>query len=151
LLASVALALIGASLPAKADGKVGMLSCDVSAGIGLVIFQKQSMTCAFRPDAGGPPDYYVGQIDEFGVAFGVVEKGHLIWGVIAASSGLPHGALAGSYAGVGAEATAVAGLGANVLVGGTGRSFSLQPLSVEGQVGVNIAAGVTSVTLRSAP
>lgn len=125
---SLALTLIGTSLPAHANGKVGMPSCDVSAGIGLVLFQKQTMACAFRSDAGGPPDLYVGQIDEFGVALGVVEKGHLIWGVIAASTGVPQGALAGSDAGVGADASAAVGVGANVLVGGTGRAFSLQPL-----------------------
>jgi hypothetical protein len=60
------------------------------------------------------------------------------------------GALAGTYAGAGAEATAGVGLGANVLVGGSGKAFSLQPISVEGQVGVNIAAGVTRVTLAPA-
>ena len=71
----------------------------------------------------------------------------MVWGVLAPTSGMPHGALAGSYGGVGAEATAGAGLGANVLVGGTGRSFSLQPLSIQGQTGLNFAAGVTTVTL----
>jgi hypothetical protein len=73
----------------------------------------------------------------------------LIWGVIAPASGVPHGALAGTYTGVGAQATAGAGLGANVLVGGTGRAFSLQPVSVEGQTGLNIAGGVTTLTLMS--
>ena len=72
--------------------------------------------------------------------------------MFAPASGAPHGALAGSYGGVGAEATVGAGLGANVLVGGggSGRAFSLQPLSLEGQVGINVAAGVTTVTLMSA-
>jgi hypothetical protein len=71
--------------------------------------------------------------------------------VVAPAAGLPHGALAGTYAGVGAEASAGAGLGANVLVGGTGRAFSLQPLSIEGQVGLNIAGGITTVTLLPPP
>ena len=71
----------------------------------------------------------------------------MVWGVLAPASGFPHGALAGTYGGVGAEATAGAGLGANLLVGGTGRSFSLQPLSVQGQAGLNFAAGVTTLTL----
>ena len=86
-----------------------------------------------------------------GVAIGKVNAGHLVWGVIAPAEGLPRGALAGSYGGVGVEATAGAGLGANVLVGGTGRAFSLQPLSIEGQTGVNIAGGVTTVTLVASP
>jgi hypothetical protein len=151
--ATVALTLTAvASGPtfAQSTGKVGMLSCDVSAGVGLILMQKQAMRCVFKPDNGGPLDYYTGRIVEFGVALGAVAQGHLVWGVLAASSGVPLGALAGSYAGVGAEATVALGVGANVLVGGTGRAFSLQPLSVEGQTGLNIAGGVTTVTLAPA-
>ena len=107
------------------------------------------MTCAFQPLSGGPPDQYTGRIDKFGVAIGAVQQGTLVWGVLAPAEGVPHGALAGSYVGVGAEATAGVGLGANALIGGMGRSFSLQPLSVEGQTGVNIAGGVTTVTLTA--
>ena len=101
----------------------------------------------FSPADGAPPDKYIGRIDQFGLALGAVNQGTLVWGVIAPTSGVPRGALAGSYGGVGAQATAGAGVGANVLVGGTGRSFSLQPLSIQGQTGINFAAGVTTVTL----
>jgi uncharacterized protein DUF992 len=142
-------ALIASAATAQSGGKVGTLSCDVSAGVGMILTQKQTLRCIFTPASGGPPDFYTGRIDEFGVALGAVQEGHLIWAVVAPSSGFPHGALAGTYAGVGAEATAGAGLGANALIGGTGRAFSLQPLSVEGQTGLNIAAGITTVTLTS--
>ena len=74
-----------------------------------------------------------------------------MWAVLAPVQGVPHGALAGTYAGVGGEATAGVGVGANVLIGGTGRAFSLQPVSVEGQVGVNVAGGITTVTLIPQP
>ncbi len=74
-----------------------------------------------------------------------------MWGVLAPVEGVPHGALAGTYAGVGGEATAGVGLGANALIGGTGRAFSLQPVSIEGQVGVNVAGGITTVTLIAQP
>ena len=134
---------------AQSSVKVGTLTCDVSAGIGLLISQQQTMTCSFAPASGGPPDNYTGRIDKFGLALGTVQQGSMVWGVLAPASGFPHGALAGSYGGVGAEATAGAGLGANLLVGGTGRSFSLQPLSVQGQAGLNFAAGVTTLTLIS--
>jgi len=150
LSAALTLLLAGPAL-AQSGSKVGMLSCDVSAGVGMFLFQKQTMTCTFKPDAGGPPDTYTGQIAEYGVAIGAVAAGHLVWGVVAADSGVPKGALAGTYAGVGAQATAGVGVGANALIGGTGRAFSLQPLSVEGQTGINIAAGVTTVTLTPAP
>jgi hypothetical protein len=107
------------------------------------------MTCAFSPAGGGPPDNYTGRIEKFGFALGAVQQGTMVWGVLAPSSGFPYGALAGTYGGVGAEATAGAGLGANLLVGGTGRAFSLQPLTVQGQAGLNFAAGVTTLTLTS--
>jgi hypothetical protein len=80
-----------------------------------------------------------------------VNQGRLVWGVIAPSAGIPRGALSGTYTGIGAQATAGAGVGANVLVGGTGRAFSLQPVSLEGQTGLNIAGGVTTVTLLPPP
>jgi hypothetical protein len=149
LAAATALAATAAS--AQTGSKIGALTCDVSAGVGMIIMQKQTMVCTFTPDKAGPIDRYTGKIDEYGVALGEVNAGRLVWAVVAASSGLPHGALAGTYAGVGADASAGAGVGANVLVGGSGRAFSLQPLSVEGEVGINIAAGVTTVTLVSAP
>jgi hypothetical protein len=154
LAATVSLmASVLAASPAQAQSttQVGRLSCDVSAGAGMILVQKQTLHCMFIPANGAQPEPYYGHIDEFGVALGAVQQGHLVWAVIAPSSGVPHGALAGAYAGVGAEATAGAGLGANLLVGGTGRAFSLQPLSVEGQTGLNIAGGVTTVTLISSP
>ena len=128
--------------------QIGTLSCDVSKGIGMFVVEKQKLTCTFKQDKGGTIDNYTGSIDQYGVAIGEVASGHLIWGVIASTSGLPAGALAGTYAGVGANASVGPGAGANILVGGTGRAFSLQPISVEGQEGINIAGGVTTVTLN---
>ncbi len=149
---TAASALLAASpAPAQDTVQVGKLSCDVSAGVGMILMQKQTMRCLYTPINGGAPDPYFGRIDEFGVALGAVGQGHLVWGVIAPASGVPRGALSGTYVGVGAQATAGAGVGANVLVGGTGRAFSLQPVSVEGQVGLNVAGGVTTVTLLPPP
>jgi hypothetical protein len=142
-------AFFASAAPALAQSsvRVGTLACDVSAGIGLFVVQKQTLRCTFTPNGGGRVDAYTGKIDEFGVALGEVAAGHLVWGVIAAAPGLSKGALAGTYAGLGAQATLGVGLGVNVLTGGTGRAFSLQPISVEGQTGLNIAGGVTTVTL----
>jgi Protein of unknown function (DUF992) len=150
LVAAAALgAFVASPALAQSSVKVGTLTCDISAGIGLLISQQQTMTCAFAPADGAPPDNYTGRIEKFGLALGAVQEGTMVWGVLAPATGLPHGALAGTYGGVGAEATAGAGLGANLLVGGTGRSFSLQPLTVQGQAGLNFAAGVTTLTLTS--
>jgi Protein of unknown function (DUF992) len=137
--------------PAQDAAQVGTLTCDVSAGVGMILTQRQTMNCGFTPANGGPVDPYVGRIDQFGIALGAVQQGQLIWGVVAPASGVPRGALAGTYTGVGAQATAGAGVGANALVGGTGRAFSLQPLSIQGQTGLNIAGGITTVTLMSPP
>ena len=145
---------LSAATPAAAQQlatQVGTLACDVSAGVGMILEQKQSMRCIFTPSNGAPPEPYLGRIDQFGLALGAVQQGQLVWGVLAPASGVPRGALSGTYAGLGAQATAGVGLGANVLVGGTGRAFSLQPLSVEGQTGLNIAGGVTTVTLMPPP
>lgn len=136
---------------AQRQTRVGTLSCDVSAGVGLIIFQRQDVRCTFRPTRGGRISHYVGHIADYGVALGGVTEGYLIWGVIARTRGVAPGALAGTYAGVGAQASAGLGVGANLLVGGTGRAFSLQPLSVQGQIGVNVAAGITSLTLTAVP
>ncbi len=150
--AALALGALGASPAAAQSGsQVGTLSCDVSGGIGMILSQKQTMTCLFTPANGGPPEPYLGHIDTFGFALGEVNQGQLIWGVIASTSGFPRGALSGTYSGVGAQATAGAGVGANVLVGGTGNAFSLQPVSVQGQTGLNVAAGVTTITLLPPP
>src|SRR5215475_11692493 len=90
--AAAALAAFVAS-PALAQSsiKVGTLTCDVSAGIGLIISQQQTMTCTFAPASGAPPDGYIGRIDKFGLALGAVHEGTLVWGVLAPSVGFPHG------------------------------------------------------------
>ena len=153
-LASLATLALGAmTYPALAQptGQAGTLSCDVSAGIGMILMQKQTMTCVFTPANGGRSEPYLGRIDQFGVALGAVNQGHLIWGVIAPAAGVPRGALSGTYSGVGAQATAGAGVGANLLVGGSRGAFSLQPLSIQGQTGLNIAGGVVQVTLLPPP
>ncbi|MGO9674421.1 MAG: DUF992 domain-containing protein [Methylocella sp.] len=133
------------------EAKAGILTCNISAGIGLILVQKQSLHCLFTNHQGEAPDAYLGTITEYGVALGEVAAGHLIWGVLSSVDGVPHGALAGTYAGVGAEATAGAGIGANALIGGSQRASSLQPISLEGLVGVNLAAWITAIRLEAAP
>lgn len=151
LTAALAAILPAAHASAQSTAQVGSLACDVSAGVGMILTQKQTMTCVFTPTNGGRPESYLGRIDEFGVALGAVDQGHLLWGVIAPSTGVPRGALSGTYGGVGAQATAGAGLSANVLVGGSGRAFSLQPITIQGETGLNIAAGVITITLLPPP
>ena len=135
---------------AQSRSKVGTLSCDVSGGIGLIIASKKQVTCRFTPSAGGRPEIYVGSISKFGLDVGATSGGRMLWAVHAATEGPQRGALAGNYTGASAEATVGAGLGANVLVGGSNRSIALQPVSVQGQTGLNLAVGVAGLELRPA-
>ncbi len=146
-------AVLSLATPAFAQqAAVGKLECDVSSGVGFFVVEKQTMKCVFTPQNGGPKDYYTGKIAEYGLAFGEVKQGVLIWGVITATNITPNpGTLAGDYAGAGADVAIFKGLGANVLVGGGDKSIALQPFSVEGESGYNFAAGVTTMSLAVAP
>ena len=147
------LALAAMTAPGAADNKIksGILECDVSAGVGLIFNEKQTMNCKFTPLGGGAVDHYTGTIDEVGLSIGATGGGILVWSVMAAQQGVPAGALAGTYKGISADASVGVGLGENILMGGTDSAFMLQPSSYEGQVGLNVAAGVTTVTLTWAP
>lgn len=125
----------------------GTLNCDVSAGIGFIIGSQRQVNCLFTPSYPAPPEQYVGTITKIGLDIGATAAGQLVWAV-QMSTTRRRGVLAGSYAGASAEATVGAGLGANVLVGGNDRSVALQPLSIQGQVGLNVAAGVAEIALQ---
>jgi Protein of unknown function (DUF992) len=129
--------------------KVGTLTCDISAGIGVIIASKKNVTCMFTPAQPGAREVYTGSITKFGLDLGATSGGEMIWAVYAPSN-RRFGALAGRYVGATAEATVGAGVGANVLVGGSNRTINLQPVSVQGQTGLNVAAGVAGLELRPA-
>ncbi len=151
LILAAAVALT-ASTPAAAQmGRAGSLECDVSGGVGMIITSSKALDCLFFRDDGAPPEHYVGTIKRFGVDLGATGPGHLDWLVATSTSKIGPGALAGDYGGVGASATAGVGVGANALLGGSNRTVSLQPFSVQAQVGVDVAAGVTSMELEYVP
>ena len=136
--------------PAQAQNvQAGTLVCDVSGGVGLIITSQREMTCTFN-NSRGELEVYTGSIRRFGLDIGATAGGQMVWSVFAPSGPWVRGALAGSYSGASAEATVVAGLGANVLLGGSRRSVALQPLSVQGQGGLNLAVGVADLELRAA-
>jgi Protein of unknown function (DUF992) len=128
--------------------QVGTLTCDMSGGFGLIIGSQQTLNCAFRMAFPGPPEFYIGTLTKVGLDLGVTAGGVMVWTVYAPTSQPTGGALAGSYVGVDAEATVGAGVGANVMVGGSNRTIELQPLSLQGQAGLNVAAGVAGIELR---
>ena len=129
--------------------RTGVLNCDVSGGIGLIIGSQRTVNCLFTPDVPGPQEGYFGTITKFGLDVGATAGGSMIWAVYADTS-RGYGFLAGDYAGASGEATVAVGLGANVLVGGSNRTVALQPLSIQGQVGLNLALGVASLSIRPA-
>ena len=142
--ATVILASAGAA-SAESGIKIGTLSCSVAPGIGFIIGSSKSMECQFSGDRG--IEMYSGVINKFGLDIGVTGNQVLNWVVFAPGSVDP-GALGGTYVGATAEATAAIGAGANVLVGGFNRSFTLQPVSLSTQTGLNIAAGVAELVLH---
>jgi len=127
--------------------RAGLLTCDVSAGIGLIITSQKQLACSFVPDNPNiPREDYDGTITKYGLDLGVVGGGIMVWAVFTGTVVGP-GFLAGDYVGASGEASLGAGLGANVLVGGSNRTVTLQPVSVSGQIGVNVAIGVASLQL----
>lgn len=135
--------------PAAAQERVeaGSLTCDVSAGIGLILGSQRQVYCTFTPAVPGPVETYAGSFTRVGLDLGATTGGVMIW-IVYAPTSRPVGALAGDYVGAGAEASLIAGLGTNVLVGGSGSTVALQPVSVQGQTGFNLAAGIAGLELR---
>ncbi len=150
-LAVVAAVAVMTAVPAGAQPReriqAGTLTCDISGGIGLIFGSQRTLNCSFTPAIPGPIEFYAGTLTKVGVDLGITTGGVMVWTVYAPTS-RPAGALAGSYGGATAEASVVAGVGANVLLGGSNRTVELQPLSVQGQAGLNVAAGVAGIDLR---
>ena len=136
------------SLAASKGVKIGVLTCDVEGGVGMIIGSSKGVDCVFEGTIG-QRERYTGSIGKLGLDVGVTGRGVMAWAVFAPGK-LKAGALAGHYAGASAEASIAVGLGANVLVGGSDKSIALQPLSVQAQTGLNLAAGVASLRLRKA-
>lgn len=128
--------------------KVGTLRCDIDGGLGYVLGSAKEVQCTFH-SRNGETDNYTGVIRKLGIDVGYTRHSKLVWAVFAPTAGYHDGSLAGRYRGATAEATAIFGVGANVLVGGTTGSVHLQLLSLTGQRGINVAATGTSMTLTA--
>lgn len=152
LLATVAFS--ATTVPSKADSvELGLLECVVEGGTGFIFGSSKDLSCEYTPANGeAATESYFGVINKFGIDIGVTGATVIEWVVFAPTADYEYqiGSLAGDYRGVSAEATAAAGAGVNVLVGGSADTFSLQPVSVQAQEGVNVAVGVAEIQLRSA-
>lgn len=131
---------------AQGSVRVGVLECNVAGGVGFIFGSSKSLECVFNPAGARYQEVYVGRINKYGIDIGATGASRIIWAVFAPA--VPErGALGGTYVGATAEATAGVGLGANALIG-SGSSIALNPVSVQGQTGVNVAAGVAGLTLE---
>ena len=143
--------VVAFATPAQAQAvKAGIMTCNVSGGLGFIFGSSRTVNCTFAP-GGVAPQQYVGAINKFGVDIGYVEGAVMVWAVLAPTNNPGPGLLAGTYVGATGSASVGVGIGANVLVGGFGNSISLQPLSIEGSKGFNVAGGIAEMTLTFQP
>jgi Protein of unknown function (DUF992) len=150
-LAGLSFMLLGGQADAASNNRegvrIGVLTCEVAGGTGFIIGSSKDLRCSFE-SATGRQERYVGVIDKFGLDIGVTGPGVLSWTVFAPTTDVRRGALAGNYVGASAEATVGIGAGANLLIGGSDETISLQPLSVQGQTGLNAALAIAGLQLR---
>jgi Protein of unknown function (DUF992) len=151
-MAAMAVALTTVLAPADAQPRrveLGTLTCSMSSSIGLIVGSQKNVNCIFRGQPGEPEEAYTGTMTTVGLDIGFTSGGVIVWTVFADTS--RYGSmLAGRYVGATAEVSVAAGLGANVLVGGSNRTVALQPLSLQGQVGIDLAAGIGELNLHPA-
>ncbi len=150
-ISAAALAMVPGSANAQSRAQVGQLTCSMSASIGLILGSQKNVNCIFKGQPGQPDEAYTGTMTTVGLDVGFTTGGVIVWAVFADSNARYRGMLAGKYAGATAEVSVAAGLGANVLVGGSNRTVALQPLSVQGQIGLDIAGGIGALELHPAP
>ena len=140
-----------ASAQANQGVAVGYLRCDVAGSVSFIFGSTRDITCEYERPGNQPIEKYTGEIRQYGIDIGYLKSGVIVWGVVAPTNTVDKGALAGDYGGINGTLAAGYGVGANALIGGYKNSIALQPLSVEGVKGINIAAAVVGLTLKAAP
>jgi hypothetical protein len=145
--AVLALLATGAAAQAETRVEVGVLTCSARGSTGFIVGSTRDLRCRFNRQ--GRDEFYRGTINKFGLDIGTTKQATISWAVLAPTANLSPRSLNGTYGGVSAEATVGLGVGANALVGGSDRSIVLQPLSVQAQEGLNIAAGVSQLKLAA--
>ena len=149
-IATIVVAGAVAASAANAESRriqVGTLTCSLSASIGLIVGSQRNVSCLFRGVSGEPDEPYTGTMTRVGLDVGLTTGSVIIWAVFA-NTNRYKGMLTGMYTGASAEMSIAAGLGANVLIGGSSSTVALQPLSVQGQIGLDIGAGFGSLDLH---
>jgi hypothetical protein len=146
-LACGCLLMAGSGPALAAQAQAGTLTCKGGEGVGLILGSKKHYDCVFKP-VKGPSEDYEGSVTQVGLDLGFTSKVTIVWAVFTSSNDLGPKALVGDYVGANADASIGVGVGTKILVGGSKNTVSLQPLSVQGQTGLNIAVGVADLSLR---
>jgi Protein of unknown function (DUF992) len=150
IIAGIAATLLASSADAQQPMnrvQVGVLECRGGASIGFIVGSVTNLGCVLRIE-GVAEDRYIATVRKVGLDLGITQETALAWGVFAPVAQLAPGDLTGTYAGAQGSASLGVGVGGNVLVGGSNNTIALQPLSVQGSVGINLAAGLESLELR---
>ena len=149
---ALAAALVASASSAMAQDRVqvGVLDCR-GATSSFIIGSVTDLSCVFRPSTGAPGEPYHATMRRAGLDIGVNQQVAVAWAVFAPTRGFGRGYLSGTYVGAAASATVGVGVGANALVGGSNNTIALQPVSVQGQTGLSVAAGVAGLELRPGP
>lgn len=148
LFAAAFFGLVLPAAPANAYVEAGMLTCRSPGSTGYIVFSSRTFECVFAPSSGAPAQHYQGTVQRFGAQIGFSNDTAMGWAVFAATTHVGPGALVGSYVGASGGAAVGVGGAANGLVGGLNNSFALQPISVEGGLGLNVIATVTGLELQ---
>lgn len=148
-LVALAAASLAAAAPALAQAKVkaGTLTCTGGAGAGLIIGSKKTYECTYNA-VSGRTERYAASVTKIGLDIGVTNESVMVWTVLGSTTDIAGRGLAGNYAGATADVALGIGGGAKVLVGGSDKSIVLQPVSVQGQTGLNLAVGVAELAIR---
>jgi Protein of unknown function (DUF992) len=150
LVAAATLSVTAQAHAAPGGVKTGFLTCNVASGWGFIFGSSKNLDCTFAPD-NGKAERYSGKINKYGVDIGYSAGGVMVWAVFAPTGDLSPGALQGGYGGATGGASVGVGAYANVLVGGSNNHISLQPVSIEGGTGLNVAAGIGAINLKYMP
>ncbi len=129
--------------------KIGTLNCHEASGWGFIFGSSHAVRCIYY--GNNHEEHYTGNISKFGVDIGYQRSGVLLWTVVAPGPDIGPGGLSGHYGGLTAGASVVVGASANALIGGSNKNIALQPLSIEGATGLNVAAGIGDITLHYEP
>jgi hypothetical protein len=147
VLATAALVAPLAAANALPPVRAGILQCQGGQNVGFVVGSVTSLECVFQSE-GRRPEPYIATVRRYGLDLGITAQTQLAWAVNAPNSRISRGNLAGNYGGVGANASVGVGGGGNFLVGGPANSYALQPISLQGQTGLNVAAGIADIELQ---